>query len=203
MFNEFLKRFGKKSGIKFKRSFLADKYLQGLRGAEIGGSAHNPFGLDTINVDYTADIDTVFKKEEVKLAGEYLKVDVEASGDHLPFRDESLDFIISSHVLEHFWDPIKALKEWMRVVKKSGYVFMIIPHKERTFDKDRLRTSLKELLDRHNGNIKAPEFDLHSHYSVWITEDLLELCSYMNLNVIEFQDVDDKVGNGFTIVIRK
>ncbi len=202
MFDRFLKS-TKKNKIDIKRSLLADSYLKGLKGVEIGGSAHNQFGLNTINVDYTADVNTVFKQDEIKLVGEYLKVDVEAPGDHLPFKDERFDFVISSHVLEHFWDPIKALQEWMRVVKKSGYIFMIIPHKDRTFDHDRPRTTLKELVNRHDGSISAPETDLHIHYSVWVTEDLLELCSYMGLNVIEFQDVDDKVGNGFAIVIRK
>ena len=37
--------------MKFRESAIAHKYLDGLKGIEIGGSAHNPFGLDTINVD--------------------------------------------------------------------------------------------------------------------------------------------------------
>ena len=43
--------------MKFKDSQLAHKYLDGLKGLEIGGSAHNPFNLDTLNVDYTDDIE--------------------------------------------------------------------------------------------------------------------------------------------------
>ncbi|MDA0090523.1 hypothetical protein OFR95_14780 [Brachyspira hyodysenteriae] len=34
--------------------------------------------------------------------------------------------------------------------KKDGYIAMIVPHKERTFDKDRDRTTLNELIERHN-----------------------------------------------------
>jgi len=132
--------------VKFRESKLAHKYLDGLVGLEIGGSAHNPFGLNTKNVDYTADLDTVFKQEEIKLCGEALKVDIVAPGDQLPVPDNSQDFVISSHVIEHFFDPIKALKEWLRVVKPGGYIFVIGPHKERTFDKERSRTSLRELL---------------------------------------------------------
>lgn len=37
--------------MKFPESALAHKYLDGLKGIEIGGAAHNSFGLDTINVD--------------------------------------------------------------------------------------------------------------------------------------------------------
>jgi SAM-dependent methyltransferase len=126
-----------------------------------------------------------------------------ASGDDLPVADESQDFVISSHVIEHFFDPIKALLEWVRVVRPGGYIFVIAPHKERTFDKDRPRTPLAELIARHDGRIPRPAQDTHEHYSVWITEDFLELCRYLNFNVVDYQDVDDKVGNGFTIVVKK
>jgi len=41
-----------------------------------------------------------------------------ALGDELPFKDSSLDYVLSSHVIEHFFNPIKALLEWNRVIKK-------------------------------------------------------------------------------------
>lgn len=181
-------------------SKLANYYLEGLKGIEIGGSYHNRFGLNTLNVDYTDEY-TIFKQEEVKLAGQYMKVDVVANGNDLPFKDNEWDFVINSHVLEHFFDPIKAIEEWIRVIRPGGILFMIIPHKERTFDKSRERTTLKELIDRHNGIIEDPKVD--GHHNVWITEDVVELCLFMKLKVIDVQDVDDKVGNGFTIVVRK
>ena len=189
--------------MKFPKSQRALHYLGGLEGLEIGGSAHNPFGLNTKNVDFTGELDTVYKRAEVELCGESLPVDIVARGDELPVSDESQDFVISSHVIEHFFDPIKALREWMRVVRPGGYIFVIAPHKERTFDKDRPRTTLAELIARHEGRIPPPAHDTHHHYSVWITEDFLELCQYLGLTVVEFQDADDKVGNGFTIIIKK
>lgn len=194
---------GNSEPIRFRQSKLALEYLNGLAGLEIGGSAHNPFGLNTKNVDYRAELDTVFKKSEIELCGEALKVDIVAPGDELPLPDESQDFVISSHVIEHFFDPIKALREWERVVRPGGYIFIIAPHKERTFDKDRSRATLSELIARHDGRIPGPAHDTHEHYSVWITEDLLELCSYLGFYVVEYQDIDDKVGNGFTIVVKK
>lgn len=182
-----------------RRSKLADKYLLNLKGIEIGGSAHNAFGLNTINVDYVKGI-TRFKEEEIQRTGTYMKVDVVASADKLPFENESYDFIINSHVLEHMYDPISTIKEWLRVIKKGGYLFMIIPHKERTFDKDRQITSVPELIKRQG--IKL-ENDDHSHHCVWNTESFLYLCDYMKLNVIEYQDIDDKAGNGFAVLIKK
>ena len=194
-YNKYIK---KKSVIMYPESKLAHKYLDGLEGIEIGGSAHNPFGLNTLNVDRFRSMDTQFKKEEEELCGKKLPVDIVSPGDDLPLDNKSTDFIISSHVIEHFFDPIKALNEWGRVARK--YIFMVIPHKERTFDKDRPLTSVQELIDRHEG--KIPFDDGYDHFSVWNTESFLKLCDLLNYNVIEYQDTDDKVGNGFTIVIQ-
>lgn len=185
------------------RSALADKYLKGLRGIEIGGATYANFGLNTINIDFTDSLENDVRLHEIKNGLVPFKVDIVSPGDDLPFKENTFDFILNSHVFEHFFDPIKALKEWMRVIRPGGYVFMIVPHKERTFDKDRERTPLQELIDRHEGNIKPPNPMTYGHHSVWITEDVLELCKYLGYNILEYQDVDDAVGNDFSIVIQK
>ncbi|HTP49828.1 MAG TPA: methyltransferase domain-containing protein [Anaeromyxobacteraceae bacterium] len=187
-----------------RESALAHRLFDGLEGIEIGGSAHNPFGLKTRNVDYTDDMTTEFKLEEERNCGRSLPVDIVAPGDRLPLPDESVDFVVSSHVLEHFFDPIGALQEWYRVVRPSGCIFTIVPHKERTFDRDRPRTTLAELVDRHQGRVKMAEgVDLHTHHSVWITEDAVELVRHLGWKLVAVQDRDDKVGNGFTFVVQK
>lgn len=196
-----LKRIITKDNSIYRPSELANYYLSGKRGIEIGGSYHNQFYLNTLNVDYTDD-ETIFKKVDLNLCKKTLKVDIVAQGDDLPFKDNVWDFIVNSHVLEHFYDPISAINEWIRVLKPNGYLFMIIPHKERTFDKDRERTKLSELVQRHNGLPENPKNYVH-HHNVWITEDVLELCKYLNLNVVDYQDKDDKIGDGFSIVIKK
>lgn len=191
----------------FQESALAHHYLDGLFGIEVGGSAHNPFGLDTINIDYTVD-DTEHVKEQTKMCGMVLPVDIIASGDELPMKNNSVDFVISSHVLEHFPNPIKALIEWDRVVKSNGFIFMIVPHKNRTFDSQRKRTTYGHLLsDYRNNNTKVSGLNGHCH--VWVTEDIVELCTKMikwhgmNWVVEDIEDMDSKVGNGFTVVLRK
>jgi acetyltransferase-like isoleucine patch superfamily enzyme/SAM-dependent methyltransferase len=185
--------------MKFKESALAHRLLDGLEGLEIGGSAHNAFGLKTRNVDFCGDL-TVFKQEEIKVCGEALPVDIVAPGDDLPLEDSSVDFVISSHVIEHFPDPIKALKEWHRVVRPGGYLYIIAPHKERTFDRDRPRTTLAELIERHKTGI-CPDPDV-AHCSIWITQDFVELVRWLGWPLVEVQDTDDKVGNGFAVAIR-
>jgi len=182
--------------MKFPESKLAHKYLDGLKGIEIGASSHNPFGLDTFNVDIGSN--PAYEKEQLRICGEVAKIDVNAYADVLPFKDEELDFVLSSHVLEHCYDPIKTLKEWVRVTKSGGYIFMIIPHKERMFDKDREETNLKDILER-----EPMEYFDH-HWNVWTPESFKEIINWgLDLwDLVEIQDTDDKVGNGFTVVLR-
>lgn len=171
----------------------------GMQGIEIGGSAHNQFYLDTYNVDYSPSMDTMYKKEEVRYCGSKLHVDVAALGERLPFKDKSVDFIISSHVIEHFFDPIAALFEWARVARR--YLFMIVPHHERTAEKSSPVTTLQELVDRHEGKVRYERIE-GKHYSIWDTKSFLDLCGHIGLTVVDYQDRDDKVGNGFSVVIR-
>jgi SAM-dependent methyltransferase len=179
-----------------RRSAFVDGYLRGLTGIEIGGSAQNDYGLDALNVDRYASMETIYKQEEWRLCGRKRPVDIVAPGDELPLADDSVDFVFSSHVIEHFADPIRALKEWFRVARR--YVVVVVPHPNRTFDRGRELTSTAELLDRHRRGLTADE---EAHWSVWTLESFLELCDQLALNVVDSLDPDDKVGNGFIVVI--
>lgn len=44
------------------------------------------------------------------------------------FADRSLDFVFSSHLLEHMKDPAGVLREWWRVIKPNGYLVLYLPH---------------------------------------------------------------------------
>jgi hypothetical protein len=89
---------------------------------------------------------------------------------------------------------------------------MDIPHKERTGteDQDRPRTKMSELLERY-GKAPPKDFQLNNHHSIWITEDILELCKHFNSTFAVWRDDDDKTGRedppkrpiGFTIVLQK
>ncbi|KAI1717505.1 acetyltransferase (GNAT) domain-containing protein [Ditylenchus destructor] len=189
--------------LTFNESRLAHQLLDGLKGVEIGASAQNPFGLNTLNVDFTTN-ETSFKISEKNFSGRVVKIDLLSYGDCrclLPFPDESQDFVVSSHVIEHFYDPIGTILEWLRVVRPGGYVFMIVPHKDRTFDWPNNRTTLNELLERHKNPKTTGDF--YGHQTFWYLEDMVELCRHFNWTVIAKHDVDDKVGNGFTVVIQK
>jgi len=202
----------RKQVILVPESALAREYCVG-KGLEIGGAAHNPFGLNTVNIDNTGSMETIFKKKELKSCGKALKVDVVADGDSLPFHDGCQDFIVSSHVFEHLSNPIKALIEWDRVIKPGGIIFMIVPHKERTFDHISPRTTLEHLIEDYENNETINDCNYINgkkcHHHVFITEDLVQLVLYMvhemrmKWELKAVRDIDDKVGNGFTIVIKK
>lgn len=53
----------------------------------------------------------------------------QGSADALPFKDKTLDYVYSSHLLEDFLDWKPLLKEWTRVLKKSGKLIILIPDK--------------------------------------------------------------------------
>lgn len=182
------------------RSELARRMLTGLKGIEIGGAACNDFGLDTINVDVVDHHlhDTPYAREQMRVCGAILPVDVLAPGNALPFPEKSYDFVLASHVIEHFYDPIAVIDEWVRVARR--YVYLVVPHKDRTCDRLRPITSTDEIFRRHR-NPPPPEAGQDKHWSVWRTGDFEDLIHRMGLPLAAVQDQDDKAGNGFTIVI--
>jgi SAM-dependent methyltransferase len=46
------------------------------------------------------------------------------------YEDEQFDTVYSSHILEHLSDPITAIKNWLRICKKGGVVFISVPHRD-------------------------------------------------------------------------
>lgn len=182
--------------LRRQNSKFVTGYLGGLQGIEIGAASHNPFYLDALNVDRYQDEQTIYKQVERSRSGKAAHVDVVAPGDDLPFADDSYDFVFSSHVIEHFPDPIRALYEWVRVARR--YVVAVVPHRDRTFEADLPLTGTEELVQRHREGFVSKE---DKHWSVWTCESFIELCEGVGLRVVAHQDPDDKVGNGFTVVI--
>lgn len=52
---------------------------------------------------------------------------IHASGEYLPFPDNSFDLITCSEVLEHIRNPERALREMRRVLKPSGLLLLSTP----------------------------------------------------------------------------
>jgi hypothetical protein len=84
----------------------------------------------------------------------------------------------------------------VRVARR--YLVLVVPHRDRTFDRDRPLTPLAELVERHESRFTSEE---DRHWTVWTCETFLELCDHLGLEVLESRDPDVKAGNGFALVI--
>jgi SAM-dependent methyltransferase len=59
--------------------------------------------------------------------------------------DQSYDFLLASHILEHVANPLKALAAWRRVLKPGAVALVFVPNKAHTFDHRRAYTTLAHL----------------------------------------------------------
>jgi len=99
LYPDYLKVGGMSEAVKY----LAKKYCQG-KGVDIGGGKWPIEGVRVI---------------ENK---------VEENAYLIKEKDNSLDFVFSSHTLEHLEKWQEALKEWYRVLKPNGILFLYLPH---------------------------------------------------------------------------
>ena len=125
------------SGYDEKKRAMAMEYIEQMhpeavtlfplcqgRGIDVG-CGYRKTHPAAIGVDWIA-------KGESGLAGNVTgrpsAADVRASGDDLNmFVDDSLDYVVSRHNLEHYRTPEKTLREWIRVLKPGGFMGIIVP----------------------------------------------------------------------------
>lgn len=190
--------------MRFPQSAFAHRYLDNLQGLEIGGAAHNAFGLNTKNVDYTYDLDSPFKLLEKNMCGEAMPVDMITDGWNLPVEDDSQDFVISSHVLEHAANPVKVLYEWRRVVRANGFILIIVPERDIAgVDTHRPLTNVEDMLQWYYQDVQKEESPC-VHWTVWKQSNLIELFNALksDFEIIDTQNPDDKAANGTTIIVK-
>ena len=95
-----------------------------------------------------------------------------AEGSELnDIESEYYEFILSCNSLEHIANPLKALREWRRVLISEGVLILILPNKVNNFDHKRPYTSLKHLEDDCENNID--ESDLTHLNEILEKHDLL------------------------------
>ena len=213
------------------------KYCIG-KGAELGRSSHNPFGLpdciniapcDGVNFMHPQDLEDyrTYAKEQARFGHPPTPVDKIGDFRHIPLDSESLDYIVSAHVIEHEPNPVAALIEVSRVLREEGIFSCIFPKRNAETARDIFRplTQLEELIqayekdrkvtdsaDGTNGadgtNSEIPS-EWRPHYHVYSLQSMLRLvnwCNHQSLTnfLIEaVEETDSKVGNGHTIILRK
>lgn len=139
---------------KCREYSIIEPYLTDKHGLEIGGPSPI-FGRNRLvpvydrcrqidNCDFSDQ--TIWReageKREVPIFGKRYVTDacyLEA------IADASYDFVVASHVLEHIANPLRALREWKRVVKPGGVLLILVPDRRNTFDHKRPFTSFEHI----------------------------------------------------------
>lgn len=107
--------------------------------------------------------------------------------------DQTYDFCISSHVLEHLSNPLKAIFEMKRVIKAGGHIIIIAPHKDITFDHNRKITSVQHMIDDFKNNVQ--EGDL-SHLDM---NEIIDNYDYsMDSGISTKEEFIERCGNNRT-----
>jgi len=193
--------------MKFQESKLAHKYCIG-KGLEIGAAAHNPFGLADCKFLAHWQRSEFWKQSEINTCGEFVQPDRYGDAENIPWPDNAFDYVISSHVIEHVPNPIKAFLEWNRVLVEHGIIFIIFP--KRNADPNDVNRPVSELGSFISQFFDSkPLTDEKQHIWIFTLRIMLQLMDYCNnklslgWKILEALETDDKVGNGSLIVARK
>lgn len=191
------------------------------RGLEIG-ALHDPVPVPAgVEVEYVDRHDFEgLRREYAPLAGRDFvtpsRIDDGESLATLP--DSSRDFVIASHLIEHLRNPIGALRNWCRVTRPGGLIYLAVPDKRLTFDRARVRTTLEHLiLDDRDPSVsrdfehfldyaihvhkaeglaaiaearRLAEADFSIHYHVFMPADAVRLIQWVSANVTPLDIVE-------------
>jgi SAM-dependent methyltransferase len=149
------------------RAFAAYRYIRG-NGIEIG-ALNNPLqvyhGAKVRFVDRlpTEKLRLVFPEVADQNLAE---VEIVEDAEKLTsVADQSCDFVIANHVIEHTRNPISAIENMFRVLKPNGILYLALPDKRFTFDAERAVTSYDHLKRDY---FESPEWSEADHYLDWI-----------------------------------
>jgi len=121
-----------KSYILKIKKYLLGKKPSGKTLIDIGtGSGYvaietAKMGLHVIACDLTEEaLDNIKRfKRQFKLSNIKL---VKCNAEKIPLPDRSVDYVIANAILEHIPDEQKAIREWKRLLKPNGKIFIAVP----------------------------------------------------------------------------
>ena len=109
-------------------------------GVEIGAFKTPIPGIKPIYVDRFAEFGYQ------KCPGDYF-----GHAHALPVHSNALDYVATSHVLEHVANPIAALVEWHRVLRPGGLIYLVVPDRRFTWDHRRPPTDPEHMWQDYVG----------------------------------------------------
>ncbi len=149
------------------RWFAAYRYIRGS-GIEIGALNIPLQTYHGARVRYVDRLPT----SELRLAypefADQILVEVEQveDGEKLTsIADESCDFVIANHMIEHTRNPIGTVENMFRVLKPNGILYLTVPDKRFTFDTERAVTHYEHLKRDY---FESPAWSDAEHYRDWI-----------------------------------
>lgn len=211
--------------MKYGPMPLASVLCAGV-GVEFGAAAHNAFHLEDCRniapsdgIRYVHPQDLLDYRKYVdhgRAMGEGLaNVDLIGDMENIPVDDGSVNYAISSHVIEHEPNPIRAFKAIGAKLKDDGIAFFVFPKRNQASingnDGIRALTTLEEFVRFYldSRTVLTADMDYRAHYCVYSLQSFLGLVCWCNRNlglgwVVEaIEETDSKVGNGHTAAFRK
>lgn len=118
---------------KFMKNHFGEAQDEGRIALDLGcgdgfnGSWIREWFPDTLGSDY--NISRVLRAKE---SGNYTKTFM-ADVTNYPIQDNTLDFVLFNHVLEHIPDDVSALREVRRILKPNGLLILGVPNEGAAF----------------------------------------------------------------------
>lgn len=130
--------------VEIARRTVSDLFIHG-HGIEAGAGARPfpiPLGANCFYGDIrdSEKLKAYFKVDEVAVDG---SIDAQT---YAGIEDNSLDFVISAHVIEHLENPLGSIENAVRVLKPGGIHLLVVPDLRSTFDRHRQPTPLNHLI---------------------------------------------------------
>lgn len=136
-----------------------EEFLKLLTGSGIEiGPLHRPCVVPHLTVKYVDRLSKADLLDQYPELAEHpiVEADILDDAETLSTIDQdSQQFVIANHVIEHMANPILALENWARVLKPGGRLFLAVPDKNTSFDVERPITELSHIIEDY----KSPSLE--------------------------------------------
>lgn len=156
-----------------------EKFTQRLRGVGIEiGALHRPCPThDGMRVKYVDHCGVEELRKQYPEFNELRLAETDIIDDAQVLRripSEQFDFVIASHVVEHMSSAILAIKNWLRVIKADGLLYVVVPSKDAIFDRKRSRTTLLHVVSdyRYLEGIETRNWEHYLDYALHVDNDI-------------------------------